>query len=854
MNSLKKITLIHDPFSKDGWITKHVEDIHAFLASQFQDFPATARIYHSHIAVANDVTPHDKESIDRLSAMDGEFYCVVYPADLISFGSWVAAKVFGYAVGLLVPKPPNATLRNTSAASPNNELAGRTNSARINGRIPDIFGTVRSTPDLIALPYTLYDNNVEVEHTIMCIGRGTHEIHDFYDGDTRIVDIAGSTVQVYSPNTDIVIGTPSYSVGAAITDEPLSTQKSDSVNGQVMRPSNSNSMGANLDIEFKYPNEIKLTVASSRDFTKVFTSGDVLTIAGANFDVDDDLNGATPDVNVSLDGDYTILAVSAKLITVSSPAAINSNWNLLDNLPSNITPPTNATLASNLPKWIGPFVLESATRQRILANFVALNGIYEDNGKAQFAYWVDVELEITPIDLSDTPIGAPEIATGTLMGSAVSKDTVGITIDYTTSFVGRCSVRARRSSTTDTGFQGSVVDEVKWKDLFGASSLPVTNFGNVTVLRSRTYATAGALSVKERKLNMLVTRKIPRREVDGSMSEVLYASNRASDIMAAISFDPFIGNRPLAQVDLDNIYDTVDEIEAYFGTDEAVNFGYTFDATNLSFEESIGIVASAIFCTPYRLNNVLRLSFERETDDSILLFNHRNKLPNTDKRTQTFGIQNDFDGVEFQYVDPTDDAVVTYYVPVAGSAVSPKKYESQGVRTKVQAHFLAWRMWNKLRHQKVSVEFSSTHEAELLVRQDRILVADNTRTDTQDGEILGQSGLVLDCSQVLIFSPGKTYTVFLQLPDGTVDNIAVTAGTENNQMMLGRAPLEALALDHDLCRRATYMLVANDETRARAFLVAEKTSNSDMTCAVKAGNYDARYYEHDTDFINDLIP
>lgn len=853
MTTLKKITLIYDPCSIDGWVTKQVEDIHAYLISIFDYFPATGRIYHSHIAVANDVTPHDQESIDRLSTMDGEFYCVVYPAGietLIAIGIGVLLTV---GVMLLMPKPPNATLRNTSASSPNNELAGRTNSPRINGRIPDIFGTVRSTPDLIALPYVLYDNNVEVEHTIMCVGRGTHEIHDFYDGDTRIVDIAGSTVQVYDPNTDIDTGAPSYTVGAAITSSPLSTQKSDSVNGQVMRPSNSNSMGANLDVQFRYPNEILLTVPSTRDFTKVFASGDVLTITDAVFNVDHDLNAGTANIDVSLDGDYTILAVSAKLITVSSPAAINSNWDLLDNLASDTTPATNAKLASNLPKWIGPFVLESTTRQRILANFVALNGLYKDNGSAQFAYSATVELEITPIDLSDTPIGSPETATGTLTGSAVAKDTVGITVDYTTTFVGRCSVRARRSSTTDTAFAGTVVDEVKWKDLFGASSLLVTDFGDVTVVRSRTYATAGALSVKERKLNMLVTRKIPRREVDGAMSTILYSSDRASDIMAAISFDPYIGNRPLAQVDLDNIYDTVDEIEDYFGTDEAVNFGYTFDATNLSFEESIGIVASAIFCTPYRLNNVLRISFERETDDSVLLFNHRNKLPNTDKRTQTFGIQDDFDGVEFQYVDPDDDAVVTYYVPAGGGAVSPKKYESQGVRSTVQAHFLAWRMWNKLRYQKVSVEFSSTHEAELLVRQDRILVADNTRTDTQDGEVVSQAGLVLDCSQALTFVVGKTYTVFLQLPDGTVDNIAVTAGSANNQMLLSRAPLEPLALDHDLCRRATYMLVANDETRARAFLVAEKTSNSDMTCAVKAGNYDARYYEHDTDFINDLI-
>lgn len=839
MSLLKKITLIHDPFSAEGWITKHVEDIHAFLASQFQDFPATARIYHSQIAVANDVTPHDKASIDHLSAMDGEFYCVVYPADIISGATWLANKVLGYTVGLLVPKPPNATLRNQSASSPNNELAGRTNTPRINGRIPDIFGTVRSTPDLIALPYATYENNIEVEHTVMCIGRGAYAILDCYDGETQVSEIVGSTVQVYDPFTDIVSGTPSYSVGDAIVSPPLSTQKSEAVNGQTLKPINSNSLGANNDIQFSAPNKVQLSSGSTRNFTDIFASGDILTITDAAY------VGAGADFS----GTYTITSVATKEIILSSPALVNPDWSTL----SGTTATSNAKLSTSANKWIGPFVLESASRTKILANFVALGGMYKDNGSAQLAYSASVELEITPINLAGVAIGTAELVSGTLVGSATIKDSVGITVEYTTNFTGRCRVRARRSSTTDKAFKGTVVDEVKWKDLFGASAFPVTTFGNVTTVRAQTYATAGALSLKERKLNMLVTRKIPRREVSGSMSTDLYASDRASDIIAALSFDPYIGNRPVSQVDLDNIYDTVDEVATYFGTNQAVKFGYTFDATNLSFEESIGIVASAIFCTPYRLNNVLRLSFERETDDSMLLFNHRNKLPNSDKRTQTFGIQNDFDGVEFQYVDPSDDAVVTYYVPSGHSAVSPKKYESQGVRSKAQAHFLAWRMWNKLQHQKVSVEFMSTHEAELLVRQNRILVADNTRTDTQDGEVMSQSSLVLDCSQRLNFELGKTYTVFLQLPDGSVDSIAVTAGTGNNQMILARAPLEPLALDHALCRRATYMLVANDETHARAFLVAEKTSNSDMTCAVKAVNYDARYYEHDTDYITGLI-
>ncbi len=960
---LKKITIILDPFSIEDYAAAHVEDLCAYLADQFDQFPETAKIYHQSIDHAHDVTPHDQESIERLQSLEGEFFCVIYPAGIIEFATGLFTKVFGKVLSFLMPvaKPPNAAARNTQSSSPNNELSSRSNTPRVNGRIPDIFGTVRSTPDLIAVPYVLYDNKQEVEHCLMCIGRGQYEILDAYDGETRVIDVAGSSVQAYKPNTDIDSDVPYYRVGDLITETPYAVTHSNSVNGQVLRAPNSLFLKSIKEVYFKSPNQIILTDESTSDFTKLFSVEDDLKITDAFlnsenqetikrvaivtnsafiFEIPDnnlpagyvpgrkvildnayfttasagsyylsgeyvilassvvknetapgspsnvitwfavivldqpndvnaqwsqvDTYGTSTFINTSvtlvggevlyaLDGTYPVLTISAKLITLSNPSAINPNWGDLAALPDQKTPVMSPTLSASGVRWIGPFILESTTRTRLFNNFVALNGLYKDDGNKQTAMTVQIAVEVTPVNSLDVPVGAPETFTISLTGSANTRDSLGVTLDSLTALSGRCSVRAHRVTGKDLAFKGAVVDEVKWKDIYAASPIETTNFGNVTIVRTRTYATAGALAVKERKLNMLVTRQIPRRESDGLMSTQLYSSLNAADVIAALTFDQNIGNRGISEIDLNDIYTAVNDVAEYFGTPDAASFCYTFDKDNLSFEESISIVATAVFCTAYRRGNVLRLSFELPTEDSTLLFNHSTKVPNCESRTLKFGVQDDFDGVELQYVDPADDAIVTYYVPEGKTSIKPKKIETVGIRNKRQAHFQAWRVWNRLQFQRVSVEFGAMQEADLLVLQDRILVADNTRTTTQDGEIISQSGLVLETSQALSFEADKTYTVFLQLPNGTVDSINASAGADKYHMIIDRAPLQPLALASNLYVRTIYILVPSSETHPKAFLVTERSSNRDLTCKVSAVNYDARYYERDKDLITGLI-
>lgn len=259
--------------------------------------------------------------------------------------------------------------------------------------------------------------------------------------------------------------------------------------------------------------------------------------------------------------------------------------------------------------------------------------------------------------------------------------------------------------------------------------------------------------------------------------------------------------------------------------------------------------------------NRIKLFFEREEDLSALLFNHRNKIPGSETRTLSFGYANDEDGVEFEYVSPEDDALVTLRIPEDGSAVNPRKIESIGVRNNVQAHMHAWRAWMRSLYQRLSVEFKATMEADILIPGRRVLVADNIKGDVRDGQVESQQGLEVFASQALdmestyvnewgLIKP-KPYYCFLQLADGTVQSMIVYKGNSFNSIILSEAPAVPLVMDDGAYTKTAFAIVEDQGCEApMAFLVEEKEPADSLTVGLTCVNYDARYYAHDKDFIS----
>lgn len=221
---LKQVIFAENPLDIETYERYDVENVLDFIMEKYTEWPETARLYHKSVSLDNDITPTCEEDIEKIQTLEGPFFVMVYPGDPITWIIVIVVVVVVAAIAcafLLRPSIPNPTQRNTQSASPNNELSDRTNSARPMARIPDIFGTVRSTPDLLAVPYKIFINHEEVEYCYMCIGRGFYDVADIRDDLTLISDIAGSSVEVYAPFTSPNSGTPQLAIGTAINTPVL---------------------------------------------------------------------------------------------------------------------------------------------------------------------------------------------------------------------------------------------------------------------------------------------------------------------------------------------------------------------------------------------------------------------------------------------------------------------------------------------------------------------------------------------------------------------------------------------------------------------------------------------------------
>lgn len=973
-----RVIIVSDPFDPNPFREVYDVDSHAeFLASRYKTLPPYMALYHGRVSPETNVTPKTKEQVDYFLSLRGDVYAVQYPQEPATIGYIVYAIIF-VAVLLMnkaVPEIPNAAQRNTSPSSPNNDLSSRSNKARPNARIPDIYGEQISTPDVLSRTYSTFVDHEEREHSYFCIGRGSFLVEEIKDDTTLISQITNASAEVYGPNTSPNTGGATVTVGSPINERVISVNKTEAVNGQSMVAPNEDVITRSLLL--LYPNQIIAPAGQGIDFTERFAVTDEIDVSGTWYSgfigigspytiymdpafpssgytveadgtmhnvyarrhgfvggtpideaislagewvqismptqtvgaesinlsgyynvVSDDLagnivlrdvdlfnvtwallpGGATSGLtftvfnrinrngrDVPVTGTYIISAITAESITLTDAGLVNQQWafayNSGDYMPPAGTSPRSAVITISLndvpANWIGPFDVPFEGQTNFIANFVSTGGLYKDDGTVQTAMDVVLQVEYTPISAAGAVLGPARLYTSTIEGSAFTQSRRALTVkaQFDLPASPNARFRARRITLRDTGFSGQVVDDIQWKDLYVTAPVTQDHFGNVTTVQTITVATKGALSLKSRKLNMRVTRILPILEAELSAPYYSFGTPAPTkdfaDILAAICLDEKIGARQESELNLPNFRTISDEIRTYFNRESPRRFSYTFDDFNTSFEEMATAVSEACFCVLYRRGNVFNLAFERLRTNSSLLFNHRNKLPKSEKRTINFGIDGNYDGIEYEYVDPVDSAPQTIYLPADGSAVRPRPIKSVGVRSRTQATLQANRIWNKMLYKRTSVEFTATHEAELLLRNDRILVANNVRQHTMDGEVrsLDEGTLILETSQPVDLDVAFDWLIFLQAVDGTVQSVECSQGADEYHVILTSMPTGAYSLNPANYAVTTYVIVpATDNDSGLAFLMQEREYDSPFTSKVMAINYDPRYYSGDQAF------
>lgn len=542
--------------------------------------------------------------------------------------------------------------------------------------------------------------------------------------------------------------------------------------------------------------------------------------------------------NINLNGEYTIESLTDTELTFANPAAINSDWNRVSEITTDQAADflkTTITFTSSKDNWIGWYYAGNKDSTGFLLNFLAANGIYEQDRGKQVAIEIEYQMVV-----DGAPTGAIYKHGDVMQGEGNNRDAIGITIKKDLPTSGAFRFRSRRQN--DNGNSATLIDDVIFESAYSYYTTKKSVYEYDTTGRLRRMAIGSGTNASE--LNAIVHRKLDTP--NGFM-----ATSNFADISIAMATDPFIGRMDISEVDTQSFYDLSDEIETYFGTPKACEFNYTFDDKYSSYQEMIFAVAEAVFCTARREGGLHYFNFERETSNSLALFNHRNIAPESMTVTEMFGIQDNYDGLEFKWRNPDDNYSESIIKLPDDLRTNYKTIDSQGVTNHIQAHFLAHRAWNKLRYNRKAIEFTAYGEGDLVTRMDRVAVVDSTVPILCSGQIELQENTILTLDYPADLDESKSYVVHLQLKNCTVDVIDVIGQANDYQIELARIPMMPLVTAG--VTHAVFNITEATEIEADAYLVTEKSGKAMFESTVNAMSYDNRYYQNDKDFMSGLI-
>jgi len=768
---------------------------------------------------------------------DGEFIVLDTPADAVTAAFIIVSVVLAVAVVALTPKPELPENINRQQESPNNQLSSRSNQARPLQRIPDIKGQVLSIPDVIMPAYSIYEDNKEIEHGYYCVGRGQYQLDSLKDGDTPIELISGSGVEIYYPNHNPNTSPPDETIGIDIERDIYIPQRS--------------------------PQASDLTLVS--DFAEAnYTKDKIMVYTIEQFKDTNFFVVPNQQTGFLLSpSSYPVGSFATFIDMVVGGVDVSGTWEVnyssetamhlkkgFPSLPQIPIKPTSGEIEPDeVQEFTDWFYLTSRPSESAIVNVVAPFGMYKDDGSESLnSTFVDYEIQFQEVDDNDNLVGAIMTVNGVIDGD--NQKQKGKTTEY--NFIsdgGKASAikfacRAKRTTPRDTTFNGQVVDEIRLKDVYALANIESNHeFGDVTTIQTKTTATPFATSVKERQLSCIATEML-EPYIDENTQGPLAPNTNAIQSFITDSLDPVIGNRTSDEIDIQGLLDLNAEIDSYFGNDNHTNFSYTFDSTDISYQDYAQTVFNAINCIAYREGSVIKAIFERPQLIPAMLFTHRSKIPDSESYTRNFNRSEIPDGVEFNWTDPDTDTTETIYIPSDKSAVNPKQFNIAGIRNFQQATIRANREYNKIRNQKLAVDIVVTAEGRYVRPMDMISIVKGTRVNTFDGEVIAVNNLTLTLSQDVEFTLGDIHSITLKNDDGTTDNILCNEGAAPNEVILVNPPQQTIRTGID-SRRTEFSFGNEARKESQRWLAQEIDLTDKLNVTIKAINYSDEYYAGD---------
>ena len=799
--------------------------------------------------IYRDAIGEDNRVTDDFEALKqpGEYHVVESPGGGVVSG---IGKVFGAILNpilkLLMPsqKVSTPSLDNSQAASPNNSLTDRNNKPRPYERTYDICGTVQSIPADLMTVYRLYNSSgTVIEYGYYDVGRDYLDtpVSGITDGDTLLADITGSSAAVYAPFTSPNSGdAPQTLVGDAITEKLYITSASNEIDGQTLRAPNDLVTKVGSTTIASLSGTIgKLTDNTAPEFSEFLVVGDIAKFTNTTVDLPGD------GTNADLSGSYPVLSVSEVDITVDVSSNLAAWQSMLgvsypleekDRVQS--VGPVNV-YEKSLTDWV---TIDRIQCERVVANVSADNGLYKDKGgNSKRLASVTAELQYQALNSNKMPYGPVYTVQQTISGR--STDSTGMSIIGYLPAPSAVRVRMRRVTDLDLKFEGQVVDEIKYSNLYGQAQDRTIHYGNRTTVHTARKQTARATVIKQPQLKMVVTEKVFKYLGNGVFDTVRTKNTQAVQSLIRLMRDPVVGNLPLSTATMDALLATQSEVENYFQDVRAGQFCYTFDKYTDTAQDIITTIAEAIFCSATRRGQQIILNLERPRPGPEMVFTHRSKAPSGEKWTRQFNDKSAYDSLKFSYIDPDTNIKETIQIPPEGG-LKTDTFDSKGIRNYQQAYWHAWRRYQRNSLNRVSVEFTALEEGILAIPGRPISVVKGSRVSPYDGYVVAVDGLTLVLSQNVEFTPGEDHSLILKKRDGGVQSVQVTPGHNDSTVIMLSAPQEAIYTGNSELK-TEFSFGSDSRHAAQMIMVSTVEPGDDRTVRITGFNYDADYYKYD---------
>lgn len=816
MSNKTAITIVNDPLGVNE--IRHLETGHErlldFLIEEYgpDGFDTPTNVYVDNFKDGKeiDLNKHDEDGLP----LENVQHVVImhFPAGVEVIIAVASFLITVYSTFFMKPTLPQPEVPEFEQAkeSPNNSLTGQTNIARPLQRIPDIYGTNRAYPDLIAKSYFEYINNIKFQTEFLCIGRGEFQVDDLKSGDTLISDIDGATATVYGPSTG--------------PTTLLDVTESNEVNGQDV-------LG---------PNGTKFDPFTLTDHTitgpSTIVSGEVGFLA-----LQDLLPGETfafTETGGVNDGTYTLVTfvtTGTDLVPIYTVTIVEATLIAVG--------PINASYSTVvLNPGVGP-VAVPGNPEEVWIDFQWQQGIRTDaNGFIR----LDYDILLQPIDGAGDPIGPLE--TNSIVVNENEKTAQNKTFKFTVDSPGdlyECTVSWTGSSVA------SQYDQAKWTRLAGVVDVSGTDFGNVTTVLVETEATEQATKLQRREFNAIVTRKLITYDVGTqTLTTVPEATVKFADACLDILTDPKMGNTSISNIDLDELYTIQESLETDpIYDDTLVRFCYSFSNARTSVSDEIKTCLNAARVTGYKRGPVHHFTRDQVQPNRLGLFNRRNKSPDGEIKQVRFQLPSDVDGVELEWIDQNTGEGNAIILPIGGS-INPVRIQAAGIKNYYQAWNRATYEFARIKLQRTTVDNKVTAEAVLLPLNARVGNVDGTSVKTQDGGVVGISGLEITTSETIDFQGNPTGSVFLRQDDGTPDGpftVSPLPGTTKG-FILDSAPgfVPHIRGDSDYQVETLYSFAPDAVHDAEDYLVTETAPQGDGYIKMALINYDPAIYDADT--------